>query len=104
MNKYNSNNHTGVGCIGIYIHIGNNFSKVELVDIITLLYLKQTKGVSVTVKQLGTEEINGLFFKDTMQLDNCLKFDKMAFMVDLRIDVRSKEMLNKTPRQKSCDI
>ena len=31
-------------------------------------------------------------------------FDKMSFMVDLRIDIRTKKMLNITPSQKSCFI
>ena len=36
-------------------------------------------------------------------LINC-NFDKMAFMVDLRIDIRSKEILNITLCQKCCSI
>ena len=31
-------------------------------------------------------------------------FDKMLFMVDLRIDKRTKEMLNITPCKKCCFI
>ena len=31
-------------------------------------------------------------------------FDKMMFMVDLRIDIKTKKMLNIAPRQKSCVI
>ena len=32
------------------------------------------------------------------------KFDKMLIMVDLRIDIRTKEMLNITPCKKCCFI
>ena len=45
-----------------------------------------------------------------MQIDqlhtfvNEWNFDKMLFMVDLRIDIRTKEMLNLTPSHKSCLI
>ena len=48
--------------------------------------------------------------KDTMQIDklhtfvNEWNFDKMSFIVDLRIDIRTKEMLNITPRQQSYII
>ena len=31
-------------------------------------------------------------------------FDKMSFMVDLRIDIKTKEMLNITPCKKCCFI
>ena len=31
-------------------------------------------------------------------------FDKMSFMVDLRIDIRTKEVLNITPSKKCCFI
>ena len=35
---------------------------------------------------------------------NKWNFDKMSFMVDLRIDIRTKEMLNITPCKESCFI
>ena len=62
------------------------------------------------IKEILNLENDIFIFKDFMQMDKLHTFlmngtfYKMAFMVDLRIDIRTKEMLNITPYQKSCVI
>ena len=41
---------SGVGSIGIYIHIGYNLIKLNKVDLISFFYIEQMIGVSVLLK------------------------------------------------------
>ena len=66
-------------------------------------------GVSELLKQFGKDEIIELY-QDTMSINklhtfvNEWNYDKMSFMVDPRIDIRTKEVLNITPCKKCCFI
>ena len=67
-------------------------------------------GVSELLKQFGIDEIIKLSLKILCKSNklntfvNEWNFDKMPFMIDLRIDIRTKEMLNITPSIRSAAL
>ena len=65
-------------------------------------------GVSELSKQYGTEEITDLSLKILCLIDKLHTFvnewnlGKMSLIVDLRIDIKTKELMDITLSQKSC--
>ena len=51
-----------------------------------------------------TFELDLIIWRGSNHICSECLFDKMAFMVDLRIDIKTKKMLNIAPSQKSCVI
>ena len=63
-------------------------------------------GVPELLKEFGIEEITELSLKILCNSINSipLLMNEILIMVDLRINIRTKEMLNITPCQKCCFI
>ena len=63
-------------------------------------------GVPELLKEFGIEEITELSLKILCKSINSipLLMNEILIMVDLRINIRTKEMLNITPCQKCCFI
>ena len=84
---------SGVGNIGICIHIGYNFIKVEYSRPDRFVIFIANDRSFWIIKQYGTEEITGLSLKILCKSINSeWNFGKMSLMVDLRLDIRSEEM------------
>ena len=72
-----------------------------------VIFITDDMSLSI-IKAIRNRRNYQFIFKDTMPIDkfhiffNKWNFDKMEFMVDLRIDIRTKKMLDITPSQKAA--
>ena len=83
---------------GVYASIETSLLKLNIVDLIDLLYLYQITGASVLYGRT-----HKCMLKNTRQTNkfhsfiNERNFDKVAFMINFGIDVRTESMLSITP-------
>ena len=83
-------------------------TKLKLNRADLLVFFIYSKLLEFLNKSIRDRENRGFILRNTMQIDKLHTFvnewnlDEISFMVDLRIDKKTKEMLNLTPSQNSC--